>query len=81
MKNTPQPQCTTCAVRHSAIWKAVPDRELPNYFKLFEVQNYPQNTVLADAGTPADDIFVLRSGHVRLHRIMGAGKRKIVDLG
>jgi len=60
--------------------KAVSPAELPDYAPLATEENIAKGSLLAEEGSPADSVFILREGIAIAYRISHSGRRQIVQL-
>jgi CRP-like cAMP-binding protein len=59
---------------------AAPPQEGGDFRGYFKVETYPHNSVIFRPGDPADKVFLLKSGRVRLIRLGKGASRSVVSI-
>jgi len=72
--------CFDCAIRHTAICKAVPDRDLPRFFSLVTEHHFKPGDTIVKTGTPAAFIDIVRTGSAFVYRILPDLQRAIMQI-
>lgn len=72
------PNCATCRQRHLSICDAFGEHELVSFDRVVQHRNPPARTVLFEQGAPADFVFSVSDGTVRLFRLLPDGRRQII---
>jgi CRP-like cAMP-binding protein len=74
----PGGQPTAGALRHIKVLACLTDPQLERFLQLVELQNIPAGTVLARQGDPADAMYLLVEGELRV-RIQADGREHSLD--
>ena len=59
---------------------ATPPQESGDFRGYFKVETYPHNSVIFRPGDPADKVYLLKSGRVRLIRLGKGASRSVVSI-
>ena len=70
--------CGDCKVRPFSVCGALEPAELDELDRLSQVRSFPARTMLFDQDAPADSVFNLTEGMVRLCKSLPDGRRQIV---
>ena len=74
-------ECDTCAVRSLSICSVLQESEHQRFEALGRNVALPARTVLFSEGAPADAIYNITGGAVRLYRMLPDGGRRIIGFG
>lgn len=72
------PNCVTCVSRHLSICAALGEHELIKFDRVVQHREFPARTVLFEQGNPAEFVFSVAVGVIRLVRLLSDGRRQIV---
>jgi CRP/FNR family transcriptional regulator len=72
--------CFECPIRHLAICNAVPEQDLPGFFALATEHHFQAGDLIAETGTPADFIDIVRTGSAFVYRILPDTQRAIMQV-
>ena len=72
------PICTTCDVRHVAVCAAVGPALLPRLAAITSQRTVAAGHMLFEEGDPAENVFVITEGMLKLYKLMSDGRRQIV---
>jgi CRP/FNR family transcriptional regulator, anaerobic regulatory protein len=72
------PNCANCRQRHLSICAAFGEHELVSFDRVVLHKTLPAKTVLFEQGNPADFVFSVSDGTVRLFRLLPDGRRQII---
>ena len=72
------PNCLTCRTRFLAVCSAFEETELVAFDRIVQHRCQPAKAVLFEEGSPADFVYSLSEGSVRLYRLLPDGRRQIV---
>jgi len=75
---SPGEACSKCGVRLFSICAALEREDLVRLDRLARHITIPAKTQLFEQGAPADDVYNIVSGTVRLFRLLSDGRRQIV---
>lgn len=70
--------CADCAVRSLSVCSALEPGELAHFARLSQSIHYPARATLIAQDEPAQHIYNLTAGVVRLYRLLADGRRQIV---
>ncbi len=70
--------CAECDVRGLAVCSAVKDELLPRLTGLAVARHVEAGRTLFDEGEPAEDVFSLTEGMLKLYKLLSNGRRQIV---
>jgi CRP/FNR family transcriptional regulator len=72
--------CFDCPIRHTAICKAVHDRDLPGFFSLVTEHHFKPGDTIAETGAPAEFVDIVRTGSAFIYRILPDLQRAIMRM-
>ena len=72
--------CKHCAIRKNDILADVDIEKYEEYLKPISQYLYPKNTVIYNEGAKATELYVVRSGLVKLEETLEDGSARIVRL-
>lgn len=70
--------CSTCTARQISVCNALPHRELRRLADCLDVRDFAPGATLASEGEPADALFNITDGVVKLFKLLPDGRRQIV---
>lgn len=70
--------CNTCPVSHTAVCAALDDAELRDIERIASWIDVPKHTDVFDQGQPADALYNLVEGVVKLYRLLPDGNLQVV---
>ncbi len=69
--------CSVCEVRHLVFCAALKDEEIGSLARLASRRRVTANELLFQEGDPADDVFNLVAGTLKLYKLLPDGRRQI----
>ncbi len=69
--------CTACEVRDKAICGALKSHELERLNAIVTEVHRSRKQILFSQDDPADSVFVVTSGHIRISRLLADGRRQV----
>lgn len=72
------PNCVTCKTRHLSVCAALSAHELVKFDSVVQHRAFAAKSVLFEQGNPADFVFSMSEGTVRLVRLLPDGRRQII---
>jgi CRP/FNR family transcriptional regulator len=72
------PNCVTCKSRHLSVCAAFGAHELVKFDSVVQHRAFAAKAILFEQGNPADFVFSLSEGTVRLVRLLPDGRRQII---
>src|SRR3990172_9427962 len=69
--------CSVCEVRHLTFCAALKDEEIGSLARLASRRRVTANELLFQEGDPADDVFNLLAGTLKLYKLLPDGRRQI----
>jgi CRP/FNR family transcriptional regulator len=69
--------CAACAVRDMAFCGVLNDQEMPQLLSIVQTVKVDQHGPIIDEGEPADYLFNLTEGAVKLYKLLPDGRRQI----
>ncbi len=69
--------CAACAVREMAFCGVLSDEELPRLLSIFTTVGIDPHRPIIDEGEPADYLFNVTDGAVKLYKLLPDGRRQI----
>lgn len=72
------PNCVTCKSRHLSVCAALSSAELVKFDQMVQHRGAQPKTVLFEQGNPAEFVYSVSEGTIRLVRLLPDGRRQIV---
>ncbi len=69
--------CAACPVRHLGVCDALDDTEIGRFNTHLTTLSHAPGQIIAQDGYPADWIYILTSGHLKLYKLLADGRRQI----
>jgi len=69
--------CAACPVRHLGVCDALSDTEIGRFNAHLTTLSHAPGQIIAQDGDPADWIYILTSGHLKLYKLLADGRRQI----
>ncbi len=76
-RQTPESPCAACPVRDQTVCSVLDDWELKRLNAIRMPANLRQNGILFDEGEPADYVYNLTEGTMKLYKLLPDGRRQI----
>lgn len=73
----PHHRCDTCDVRHKAMCAAVDTEQTDQLQAIVSHRDYSSGQVIFEEGDPADFVFNISAGEVRLYKLLPDGRRQV----
>lgn len=73
----PESPCAACTIRDTAFCGVLTDDELPVLTAIMKMVEVPAHQPIIDEGEPADYLFNVTSGAVKLYKLLPDGRRQI----
>lgn len=73
--------CDECAIRSVSVCSVLPEHDLRIFEALGQTTNFKPRAIILAEGEPADAVYNVTSGCVRLYRLLHDGSRQIVGFG
>lgn len=70
-------QCGTCEVRHLTLCAPLDSGEMQRLVEILKAMDVPAGTRITEEGEPADHVFNVTAGSVRLYKLLADGRRAI----
>lgn len=77
VQKSPRHNCATCDVRHKAMCAAVDEQHTDQLQAIVSHRDYAPGQVIFEEGDPADYVFNISDGEVRLYKLLPDGRRQI----
>lgn len=69
--------CSLCSVRGMAFCDVLDDSEMPQVVSILQTMTVPSHGPIIDEGEPADYLFNLTEGAIKLYKLLPDGRRQI----
>ncbi|MBT6404212.1 MAG: cyclic nucleotide-binding domain-containing protein [Rhodospirillaceae bacterium] len=76
-QKAPRHNCDTCDVRHKAMCAAVDHEHTDQLQAIVSHRDYSPGQVIFEEGDPADYVFHISDGEVRLYKLLPDGRRQV----